>query len=389
MQARCDELSAAAERQAAHLLAQEARDSCTSALAPAAGNVGQQTSTRTINTKKHKAHKQQKDLSSEMAADKETAASASNQPPVDDITEHNEASGTATVTLLHVADISSISNEAVSGDTASSKQLQPAGTGSSMRDSSRALGHSQSSCADDDSRGWVTVRGRGSSSSRLPQQQLSDSRLHPDQVGNDVSYAGRLRHAALDGSAVAVVIQQPGTERHSNAQQAQVAAKGATSNVATCTCLPAADAAAGVSLSTTSCDRSSCNPALAEHCSSRSQHAETQHAAATARMTDAANVKHSHTAQLHAASHTCPQGPQQQQRQLLHHQQQQEQQQTVQLQVPLPEWIEEAYACIADTCPAAAALDVQPQHVLGIGLNTLSACQLEALEVRGLLTQCL
>ena len=45
-------------------------------------------------------------------------------------------------------------------------------------------------------------------------------------------------------------------------------------------------------------------------------------------------------------------------------------------------WWSEAQRCISAGCPAAQALDVQPQHVLGVGLDQLSTCQLEALEVR-------
>jgi hypothetical protein len=45
-------------------------------------------------------------------------------------------------------------------------------------------------------------------------------------------------------------------------------------------------------------------------------------------------------------------------------------------------WWAEAQKCISAGCPAAQALDVQPQHVLGVGLDQLSTCQLEALEVK-------
>jgi hypothetical protein len=38
---------------------------------------------------------------------------------------------------------------------------------------------------------------------------------------------------------------------------------------------------------------------------------------------------------------------------------------------------------MAAAAPAAAALDLQPPHVLGCGVGELSMSQLDALEVRG------
>jgi hypothetical protein len=45
-----------------------------------------------------------------------------------------------------------------------------------------------------------------------------------------------------------------------------------------------------------------------------------------------------------------------------------------------PEWLDGAVAAIAAALPAALHLDIQPQHVCGVGLEGLSICQLEALE---------
>jgi hypothetical protein len=47
---------------------------------------------------------------------------------------------------------------------------------------------------------------------------------------------------------------------------------------------------------------------------------------------------------------------------------------------PTARWLDAAALVIAEACPSAADLDVLPQHVLGLGLDDLSASQLEALE---------
>lgn len=88
-----------------------------------------------------------------------------------------------------------------------------------------------------------------------------------------------------------------------------------------------------------------------------------------------------------------PPPPHQQQPHQRHDQQQQrplegegqegpEQQQPVAEEEGEGDWVGAAVAWMAEAHPAAAALDLQPSHVCGLGVEGLSAAQLDALEVR-------
>lgn len=48
---------------------------------------------------------------------------------------------------------------------------------------------------------------------------------------------------------------------------------------------------------------------------------------------------------------------------------------------PSSDWLQEAQRAMAQECPIAVDLEVQPWHVLGVGLETLSMSQLDAVEV--------